>query len=505
MKKRKQLETLLTVIELAALAGILMLSFYLLYGYFEEGEQEVSGTAVRMTEDGQMTEEASAENSDSLEDNEELFWSTEASDVQGAETQNGSALINTVDTSAVSVRVRILDDFWSEELFDEITVSSSDAFIVERGTYTEADGFVGGSAKEGDGAGLAKESSEAGQTMESNEMDQEAQRIDADQTYMAAADDMELWDALRLYSTEGSTLTVTSLTRADGSPEYSGELYIYRLEEGLALVNELPLEEYLYAVVSSEMPSYFPEEALKAQAVCARTYALRCIEEKKNGRDTAWEETNNENVNEKDTDETDINEKNLADLNDSASFQVYNNRKSTRASVSAVDATCGKVLLADEIQYYSTSALSEHRNDLGGEEDFREFLEETPEEGAEYGSSWLRWQAELPIKRILKNLEALYAGQWEEEDIDGSALTESSVDIAVVSRSENGQVQTLAVTVGTGTIEIEGEYAVRQLLAPGDTEVVLMDGSTVSGMQLLPSAFFYVDGGDGFRRICRRG
>lgn len=37
----------------------------------------------------------------------------------------------------------------------------------------------------------------------------------------------------------------------------------------------LPLEEYLIGCVSAEMPALFHEEALKAQAICARTYALR--------------------------------------------------------------------------------------------------------------------------------------------------------------------------------------------------------------------------------------
>lgn len=38
-------------------------------------------------------------------------------------------------------------------------------------------------------------------------------------------------------------------------------------------VEELELEEYLRGVVPSEMPAYWPAEALKAQAVAARTYA----------------------------------------------------------------------------------------------------------------------------------------------------------------------------------------------------------------------------------------
>lgn len=44
--------------------------------------------------------------------------------------------------------------------------------------------------------------------------------------------------------------------------------------DGLRAVNRLPLEEYLVATVGSEMPKAFPPEALKAQAVVSRTYAM---------------------------------------------------------------------------------------------------------------------------------------------------------------------------------------------------------------------------------------
>jgi len=42
----------------------------------------------------------------------------------------------------------------------------------------------------------------------------------------------------------------------------------------LLLVNVLPLEDYVVAVLGGEMPPSFPLEALRAQAVAARTYAL---------------------------------------------------------------------------------------------------------------------------------------------------------------------------------------------------------------------------------------
>ncbi len=45
-------------------------------------------------------------------------------------------------------------------------------------------------------------------------------------------------------------------------------------DSNLVVINELPLEEYLKGVVPVEMPSNYPLEALKAQAIVARTYAL---------------------------------------------------------------------------------------------------------------------------------------------------------------------------------------------------------------------------------------
>ena len=53
---------------------------------------------------------------------------------------------------------------------------------------------------------------------------------------------------------------------------YAGTIEVRSTENGYTVVNELPLEEYLYAVVPSEMPSSFSPEALKTQAVCARSY-----------------------------------------------------------------------------------------------------------------------------------------------------------------------------------------------------------------------------------------
>ena len=57
---------------------------------------------------------------------------------------------------------------------------------------------------------------------------------------------------------------------------YRGALRLHRREgRSILAVNELGLESYLYGVVAAEMPSSWATEALKAQAVVARSYALR--------------------------------------------------------------------------------------------------------------------------------------------------------------------------------------------------------------------------------------
>ena len=58
--------------------------------------------------------------------------------------------------------------------------------------------------------------------------------------------------------------------------EYRGsiEILLRRGGKNLVVRNVLPVEEYLYSVMGRTIPAYFPDEALKAQAVAMRTYAL---------------------------------------------------------------------------------------------------------------------------------------------------------------------------------------------------------------------------------------
>ncbi|MFN7899130.1 MAG: SpoIID/LytB domain-containing protein [Synechococcaceae cyanobacterium] len=64
-----------------------------------------------------------------------------------------------------------------------------------------------------------------------------------------------------------------TVLRLGGKP-FRGRLQV-RLNGGqVQAINHLPLEDYLTSVVGSEMPATWPQAALQAQAVAARTYAL---------------------------------------------------------------------------------------------------------------------------------------------------------------------------------------------------------------------------------------
>jgi stage II sporulation protein D len=71
----------------------------------------------------------------------------------------------------------------------------------------------------------------------------------------------------------GFQLTSDRPVRFNGR-EYAGRLDLMRSGEGtLAVVNDLPLEEYLVGVLRAESSERWPLEALRAQAVASRTYA----------------------------------------------------------------------------------------------------------------------------------------------------------------------------------------------------------------------------------------
>lgn len=103
-----------------------------------------------------------------------------------------------------------------------------------------------------------------------------------------------------------------------GGVSYRGRLYIKALGDSLLLVNEVSLDEYLYGVLPGEVGSQWPMEALKAQAVAARTYAIFRAESS---------------------------ESKLYDLDDSTRSQVYFGiSKEARKTSEAVDSTSAMIL-----------------------------------------------------------------------------------------------------------------------------------------------------------------
>ena len=61
------------------------------------------------------------------------------------------------------------------------------------------------------------------------------------------------------------------------SGHYRGSLVLSAGPEGVTAVNRLDLEQYLYGVVPAEMPASWPAQALRSQAVAARSYAIRSL------------------------------------------------------------------------------------------------------------------------------------------------------------------------------------------------------------------------------------
>jgi stage II sporulation protein D len=102
-----------------------------------------------------------------------------------------------------------------------------------------------------------------------------------DRTYTLPAGRVTLGSPLRV-TVDGKTHTLASPVRFNrggrvldlGGRPYRGALVVSLAGGRLSVVNHVGVEEYLYGVVPDEMPPSWAPEALKAQAVAARTYAL---------------------------------------------------------------------------------------------------------------------------------------------------------------------------------------------------------------------------------------
>jgi len=125
------------------------------------------------------------------------------------------------------------------------------------------------------------------------------------------------------------------------STRYRGSLFFYPAADGFYVVNELPLETYVAYTVPGEMPASYPPEALKAQAVCSRTYAVKNM--------GGMEDYH-------------------ADVDDSVSWQVYNWQDAEKRATDAEKATADEILLwkgkLADIYFFSTSCGLTSRKDI---------------------------------------------------------------------------------------------------------------------------------------------
>ncbi len=80
----------------------------------------------------------------------------------------------------------------------------------------------------------------------------------------------------RKFETKETKLEIPVNEEKNYNKEYNYGKYniVKLLHTNTGEIEELNLDQYLYGVVSSEMPANFEEEALKAQAVVARTYTI---------------------------------------------------------------------------------------------------------------------------------------------------------------------------------------------------------------------------------------
>lgn len=278
------------------------------------------------------------------------------------------------------------------------------------------------------------------------------------------------------------SIDVTTIERGQRTPSYQGTLEISQEKEGLLLLNDLDVEDYLTRVVPSEMPASYEMEALKAQAVCARTYAYRQI------KANAYSQYG-------------------AHVDDSTNYQVYNNTASSERTDTAVMETYGQMVFYGdnpaETYYFSTScghttdgtiwgadqsavpylkgvSLTDGRTvmkELRDNESFEKFIRDKDAETYDSTFPMYRWETKITNRSL-------------EEKITGIGEIQA---LAVTERGTGGIAKKLKVYGSEGETVISGENQIRSTL--GSTELVYKknDGKTLTGWSNLPSAYIAID------------
>ncbi len=194
--------------------------------------------------------------------------------------------------------------------------------------------------------------------------------------------------------------------------DFRGQFQIWRGSNGMYLINELPLEEYVEGVVRAETARSWAPEALKAQAVAVRTYVLKkklAVE----GRQY--------------------------DVTSSVLHQLYKGKNADSDVARAVEATAGEILTYGgrpiEALYHSTS---------GG-------LTELPEEV--FGSS-------LPYLKPVSttcNLSpyCLWTRRIPLEEMEQTLELKKISSLKVVSRTQTGRAKEVEIVSNPRTLVIK--------------------------------------------------
>ncbi len=159
---------------------------------------------------------------------------------------------------------------------------------------------------------------------------------------------------------------------------YSGDIAVLKGKSSMYLINKLPIEEYVKNVVANEVSSSWDMEALKVQAVIARTYAL-------------YQKTIAANPN--------------FDLTSSVLHQAYKGSTVDARIAYAVMNTEGEVLYYDgkliEALYHSTSGgKTEEASEVFG----KSYPYMRPvESNCEISPYWM-WERKIPVEEIEKAL-----------------------------------------------------------------------------------------------------
>jgi stage II sporulation protein D len=220
---------------------------------------------------------------------------------------------------------------------------------------------------------------------------------------------------------------------------YPGDIEVWKGIGGLYLINELPLEEYIKNVVSAEVGADWDMEALKAQAVISRTYAL-------------YQKLLAGNPN--------------YDITSSVLHQVYKGVNENARISYAVMHTEGEVLTYNgrliEAFYHSTSGgLTEAPEEVFG----KNYPYMKPVAGSCETSPFWIWERRIPVEEIEKALKV-------------SGIKE----IRIVSFTSTKRVKTVDVVHSGGTLTVKSND-LRKMLGwsrlPSTNFTLSRDNSTV--------------------------